>query len=104
TFTEVHPYSANRMPDDPEQGYQRPPEGPRIKKFANWLRQEAENDGKVRMPTAILLSGRGANVHVSQTGTITLSEENKLPLIDGQHRTRGFEYAFRDKGMTQFAD
>jgi DGQHR domain-containing protein len=56
------------------------------------------------MPTAILLSGRGMNVQVSQNGTITLSEETKLPLIDGQHRTRGFEYAFRDKGLTQFAD
>jgi DGQHR domain-containing protein len=104
TFTVVHPYTANKTPDDPEQGYQRPAETPRIKKFANWLRQESENNGKVRMPTAVLLSGRGANVQLSQNGTVTLSEASKLPLIDGQHRTRGFEYAFRDKGMTQFAD
>jgi hypothetical protein len=31
TFTVVHPYSANKTPDDPEQGYQRPAESPRIK-------------------------------------------------------------------------
>lgn len=104
TFTVVHPYVANKTPDDPEQGYQRPAEPPRIKKFANWLRHEGENDGKVRMPTAVLLSGRGGNVQLSQNGTVTLSEATKLPLIDGQHRTRGFEYAFHDKGLTQFAD
>jgi DGQHR domain-containing protein len=29
---------------------------------------------------------------------------NKLPLVDGQHRQKGFEYAINEKGLTQFAD
>lgn len=104
TFTVVHPYDASKLPDDPKQGYQRPPEKPRIKKFANWLRQESENGNKVRMPTAILLSARGSDLVLAPNGTITLRENEKLPLIDGQHRTRGFEYVTKEKGMTEFAD
>jgi DGQHR domain-containing protein len=104
TFTVVHPYDGSKLPDDPKQGYQRPPEMPRIKKFANWLKSESENGKKVLMPTAILVSARGADLTLSQNGTITLTEDCKLPLIDGQHRTKGFHYAIQDKGLTQFAD
>ena len=56
------------------------------------------------MPTAILLSARTAPVVVSQNGTITLNSRKKLALVDGQHRTRGFEYAIREKGLTEYAD
>src|SRR5690349_9445494 len=73
TFTRVDHYDGSKLPDDPEQGYQRPPEEPRIKKFANWLKQESQNGSKVRMPTAILLSGRDGGVVFSPNGTITLS-------------------------------
>ncbi len=103
-FTVVHPYDGSKLADDPKQGYQRPPEMPRIKKFANWLKQESEGGSKVLMPTAILVSGRGSDVALSQNGMITLREDSKLPLIDGQHRTKGFAYAIHEKGLTQFAD
>jgi len=103
-FTVVHPYDGSKLPDDEKQGYQRPPEMPRIKKFANWLKQESENGSKVLMPTAILLSARGSDVVLSPNGTITLREDSKLPLIDGQHRTKGFGYAINEKGLHQFAN
>ena len=56
------------------------------------------------MPTALLLSARNAEVVLSPDGTITLKDTNPLPLVDGQHRQLGFEYAIVNKGMTQFAD
>ena len=103
-FTRVDPFNGQKDFNDPDQGYQRPPEMPRIKKFANWLRRESEADSQVRMPTALLLSARGSDITLSPNGTITLKESNKLPLIDGQHRKRGFEYAINDKGLTEFED
>ncbi len=103
-FTKVDPYDHSKSFDDPNQGYQRPAETPRIKKFANWLRSESEDGGNVRMPTAILLSSRNTDLVLTPNGTITLKESNKLPLIDGQHRERGFRYAMDNKGMTQFSD
>jgi DGQHR domain-containing protein len=103
-FTKVDHYDNNKDFDDPNQGYQRPVEQPRVKKFANWLRKESEGGSQVRMPTAILLSARSTDVVLSQNGTITLKSRNKLPLIDGQHRSRGFECAIEQKGLTEFAD
>ncbi|MEW6211796.1 MAG: DGQHR domain-containing protein [Acidobacteriota bacterium] len=103
-FTKVDHYDNTKAFDDPDQGYQRPVEQPRVKKFANWLRREAEDGGQVRMPTAILLSARSTDVVLSPNGTITLKSRNKLPLIDGQHRSRGFDYAIEQKGLREFAD
>lgn len=103
-FTKVDPYVSTKAFDDPDQGYQRPAEIPRIKKFANWLKNEVEEGNTVSMPTSILLSARGSDVTLSPNGTITLKSSNKLPLIDGQHRQRGFLYLIEDKGMKQFAN
>ncbi|MBS1768849.1 MAG: DGQHR domain-containing protein [Acidobacteria bacterium] len=103
-FTQLEHFDNARAFDDPEQGYQRPAEAPRVKKFANWLKHEAENGGQVRMPTSLLLSARTAPVVFSPNGTITLTSRKKLALVDGQHRTRGFEFAIFEKGLTQFAD
>ncbi len=103
-YTKVDPYVTGKNFDDPEQGYQRPPEMPRIKKFGNWMRKEMEEGGHVRVPTAILLSGRAAEVVLAPNGTITLKSTNKLPLVDGQHRTEGFKYAIHEKGMSALAD
>lgn len=103
-FMRVDPFNASKSFEDPNQGYQRPAEEPRIKKFANWLRKESEDGGQVRMPTAILLSARTSDVVLSPNGTIKLKSSNKLPLVDGQHRQRGFQYAIEVKGMAQFAD
>ena len=103
-FTKVDPFVSARDFTDPDQGYQRPAEPPRIKKLANWLRRESENGGTARMPTAILLSARGSEVIVSANGTISLKDTTKLPLVDGQHRKEGFKYAINEKGMPEFAD
>ncbi|HSI24257.1 MAG TPA: DGQHR domain-containing protein [Methylotenera sp.] len=103
-FTKVDPYDAMKTFDDITQGYQRPEETARVKKIANWLRRESENGGKVRMPTALLLSARNSEVVLSPDGTITLKDTNKLPLVDGQHRKAGFQYAIDVKGMAQFSD
>jgi DGQHR domain-containing protein len=103
-YTELEHYDGTLGFDDPNQGYQRPAEEPRIRKFANWLVHEKENGGRVRMPTAILLSARGSDVTLGSNGTVTLKSSNKLPLIDGQHRTRGFQYAIERKGLSEFAD
>jgi len=104
TFTRIDPFDTNKSFDDPKQGYQRPVEPPRVKKLANWMRRDLEDGRQVRMPTALLLSARGSDVVLSQNGTITLKESNKLPLIDGQHRQRGFEWAIKEKGVAQLAD
>lgn len=103
-YTEIHRYDSEKSFDAPDQGYQRPAEEPRIRKFANWLRRESEEGRPVRMPTALLLSARGTDVTLTPSGTITLKSTNKLPLVDGQHRKGGFEYAINAKGLTQFAD
>lgn len=102
-FTEIEIYDSHKPIDDPQQGYQRQPEAARIKKFANWLKNEKEA-GAVRMPTAILLSSRGTDIVLGQGNTITLKSSNKLPLVDGQHRMRGFEYAIKEKELAEFAD
>jgi len=103
-FTQLEHFDNQKGFDDPSQGYQRPAEEPRVKKFANWLRRESESANPVRMPTSILLSARTAPVIFSPNGTITLDSRKKLALVDGQHRTRGFEYAIFTKGMDEFAD
>jgi DGQHR domain-containing protein len=103
-FTVVEPFDHAKEFDDPSQGYQRPAEPARVKQFANYLRKELEEGGGVRMPTAILLSGRNSAVSITAQGTVTLKSSSKLPLIDGQHRARGFEYAIDAKGITQLAD
>jgi DGQHR domain-containing protein len=103
-FTEVEPFDHAKQFDDPTQGYQRPAEPARVKQFANYLRKELTEAGRVCMPTAILLSGRNAGVSITSQGTITLKSSSKLPLIDGQHRARGFDYAIGSKGMSEFAD
>lgn len=103
TFTEIETYDSAKSFDDPEQGYQRQPELARVKKFASWLSKEKDG-GKVRMPTAILLSARGTDVALGSNGTITLKDHNKLPLVDGQHRMKGFDYAINNKGHEDFAD
>src|SRR5437899_936248 len=64
-YTDIHRFQSDVAFDAPEQGYQRPEEEPRIRKFANWLRREADEGRSVRMPTAILLSARGTDLVLS---------------------------------------
>lgn len=103
-FTKIDPYDSSKTFDDADQGYQRPPEDSRIRKLGNWLKNELESGTALRMPTALVLSGRGSDLSLSSSGTITLKESNKLPIIDGQHRKRGFEYAIYDKNVEALAD
>lgn len=104
TYTRIDPFDTDKEFDDPANGYQRPAEMPRVKKLGNWMKKEIESGRNVRMPTALLLSSRESDVVLSPNGTITLKESNKLPLIDGQHRRRGFEWAIHEKGVTALAD
>lgn len=103
-YTEIHHFESGKPFDAPDQGYQRPEEEPRIRKFANFLRRERDEGRPVRMPTALLLSARGTDIVLSPNGTITIKSTNRLPLVDGQHRTGGFRYAIEDKGLVEFAD
>lgn len=103
-FTKIDRYDSTLPYDHPKQGYQRNAETPRVKKFANWLRKENEVGNQLRMPTAILLSARDSDISISGQGTITLKSNTKLSIVDGQHRTKGFEYAIEEKGLTQFGD
>ncbi len=104
TFTVIERFDTSRAFSDVAQGYQRPEETPRVKKFANWLRHELERQNKVRMPSAILLSGRGTDIAVSGNGTIKLKRCTPLPLVDGQHRRAGFLFAIDEKEMDSFRD
>jgi DGQHR domain-containing protein len=103
-FTIVEAFRHDKPFDASDQGYQRPAEIARVKQFANYLRRGLENPGHVRMPTAILLSGRGSDLSIGSDGTITLKSTNRLPLVDGQHRQRGFQFAIDEKNLVEFAD
>lgn len=104
TYTRVDPFDTNKSFDHAKQGYQRPAEMPRVKKLGNWMKRELADGRQVRMPTALLLSARGSDVVLAPNGTVTLKESNKLPLIDGQHRKRGFEWAIEEKDVRELAD
>src|ERR1041385_726435 len=99
-FTTVDRYDPSKSLEDPKQGYQRPEEKPRVKKFANFLRK---NERPVA-PTSVLLSSRGVDLHYNpETREIELRDSGKLQIVDGQHRIAGFSYAIDDKGLKQFS-
>lgn len=97
-FTQIDHYDSTKKPLDPNQGYQRPVQESRANKFANWLRKEEIAGLTPIMPSALLVSSRG-DVVVGSDGTVTLSSDSPLFLVDGQHRMEGFKYAIQQKGM-----
>jgi DGQHR domain-containing protein len=79
---------------DPNQGYQRGPEPPRVRKFGNFMMGGIDSI----CPTALLLSDRNATTKYDQsTNQITINTDKPLHIVDGQHRVAGFGYAIVDK-------
>ena len=99
-FTEIDPYDPGLDKNDPDQGYQRLPGIPRIKRFGNWLAGTGQ-EVKPLMPTALLLSFRDHPVQVGEDGSITLTANRRLKIVDGQHRVQAYKYAIHEKGKEE---
>lgn len=97
--TTVDPYNPKLSPTDPHQGYQRPPERGRITRIGHYL---IEEQGAGLFPTAVLLSSRTPLVYDKKEGTITVTSESKLQIVDGQHRLAGLRYVIEEKKEVQF--
>jgi DGQHR domain-containing protein len=103
-LTAVDHYDSSKPIGDPTQGYQRPPEETRIKRFANFL-LKGEGDGL--MPTAVTLASREPVQFLNgngNVGTLVIDREHKPLLVDGQHRIAGFRHAIDVKKAAEFAD
>jgi len=86
-----------------QKGYQRVPEHARTAKIAKWLKASK----KPLMPTSILLSYRGILPRIKEengTVIVDINEQDVLWLVDGQHRTYGFQKAIEDENMTRFKE
>lgn len=84
-------------------GYQRELEEKRARKFAAYLKEEVSEGREPTIPTSILLSYRK-----KITGTKTdygidavFSDDDRLYIVDGQHRTNGFKFAIEQYGLNQ---
>lgn len=93
-ITTVDYYNPSLSPTDKKQGYQRPPEKSRITKIGRYL---TDNENHILFPTAVLLSARNELDYDKKRGTITISYDAPLQIIDGQHRIAGLKYAIQDK-------
>lgn len=90
---------------DNKQGYQREPRQSRLRRTAKFLM------GKLYpttlLPTAVVLNARG-RLHFENekdgVGTLTLRENEKLWIVDGQHRIGGFKHALEEMEAVQFED
>lgn len=99
--TTIDRYKPELPLENPDQGYQRTEEKPRVKKIANFLRKNS----RPIIPTAILLSSRNIDLRYNpENREIELREANLLQIVDGQHRVAGFRYAIEEKGLTQFSE
>ena len=92
-----------RQDDGREEGYQRAPETARTGKVARYL----QSDSKPLMPTSILLSFRGVLGNPAADDVsieIDLADEDRLWIVDGQHRLYGFKKAVADLGLERLND
>ncbi len=96
-YTHVDPYNPDLDFDEEKQGYQRPPSMARIKKLGNFLDFGVKNDAVVAMPTAILLSDRGANTTINEN-SFSFGISDSFAVVDGQHRIEGIKHAVETKG------
>jgi DGQHR domain-containing protein len=104
-FTKIDRFDPALPIDHPDQGYQRSEEMPRVKKLANWLRQNLDDGDGVLMPTSLLASTRKGKLNYDKERcTITLSAKEKIHLVDGQHRRAGLLYAINEKGRDELRD
>jgi DGQHR domain-containing protein len=98
-LTTVDSYNPNLSPTDEHQGYQRPPERGRITRIGRYL---IEEQGSGLFPTAVLLASRIPLVYDKKEGTITVTSDSKLQIVDGQHRLAGLQYAIEEKKDKRF--
>jgi DGQHR domain-containing protein len=92
-----------RKENDEEKGYQRSPEASRAIKVARYLK----TDPKPLIPTAVLLSYRGTLVREEDHGnfvTVAIPDDQKLWVVDGQHRLFGFRKAIEELGIDRLRD
>ena len=98
-LTTVDAYNPSLSPTDARQGYQRPPERGRITRIGRYL---IEEQGGGLFPTAVLLASRVPLVYDRKDGTISVTSESKLQIVDGQHRLAGLQYAIEEKKEKRF--
>jgi DGQHR domain-containing protein len=100
-ITTVDHYLSSRTPDDPKQGYQRPPERSRITRIGTYLIKNIVEDddpsGNGLFPTAVTLAARTPLKYNEETKQLTISYDHKLQVVDGQHRIEGLRYAIAEK-------
>lgn len=99
--TTVDPYNPKIGPTDEGQGYQRPPERSRVTQIGRYL---IEQEGGGLFPTAVLLAARYDLSYDKKQGTITITSDQPLQIVDGQHRLAGLHYAIEEKEETRLAD
>jgi DGQHR domain-containing protein len=94
--TRVDRFNSNLELSDEENGYQRPATPSRVKKLGNTLHKNTIDEKDFPMPTAILLSDRNAKITYGE-GYVEFDINDRLPVIDGQHRVAGLKYAIEEK-------
>lgn len=99
--TSVDPYNPKLSPTDEGQGYQRPPERSRVTQIGRYL---IDQGGGGVFPTAVLLSARHELSYDRKEGTITVTSNQPLQIVDGQHRLAGLQYAIEEKEALHLAD
>ncbi len=92
--TIVDGYDSTLTPDDPNQGYQRPPERSRITRIGTYL---IKHMGSGLYPNPVLLSSRAPLRFDPVSRRLELPSQASLRVIDGQHRIAGLRYAIEEK-------
>ncbi len=98
--TTVDHYKSTLTPDDPKQGYQRPPERSRITRIGTYLIKNIVEDdahGSGLFPTAVTLAARTPLAYNPDKQELSIRYDEKLQVVDGQHRIEGLRYAIREK-------
>jgi DGQHR domain-containing protein len=96
-YTTVDRYQPKLPIDDSKQGYQRSAES-RYKQFANYLLKEEHPF----CPTALLLSARNSDLKFDPIeSTIELDSRERLQIVDGQHREKGYSFAIYEKNAEE---
>jgi len=93
-YATVDRYRSDLPLDHIKQGYQRAEEPVRYKKFANFLIKEVQPF----CPTALLLSSQDIDLkYDDDKSCVELNSDNKLQIVDGQHRVAGYRHAIYEK-------
>lgn len=100
-LTTVDEYKPSLDPNDPAQGYQRPPERSRITRIGKYL---IAGEGGGLFPTAVLLAARTPLDYDRREGKVRVTSDSPLQIVDGQHRLAGLRYAIVEKDATALGD